>query len=152
MRWARRCSVKKRCTSEGNGTEFMGGIAAAVVKVTVKPGTDVCQRSWVGGDVPERVGKVAMAQITREQKQMMGDGRPGSAPLGNPSRGEGVAKIVNARVRPPAVADDAFGKPTKHLLDGVLGDGATVQADEEVIGDSKTAATCSQIPLQGRHG
>jgi hypothetical protein len=93
-----------------------------------------------------------MAQITREQKQMMGDRCPGSAPLGNPSRGEGVAKIVNAWVSPPAVADDALGKTTKHLMDGVLGDRSTVQADEEVIGDGKTTATCSQVPLQGRHG
>ena len=130
----------------------MGGVATAVVKVAVKPGADVRQRFWVGGDVPERVGKVAMAQITREHKQMMGDRCPGSAPLGNPSRGECVAKIVNAWVSPFAVADDALGKTTEHVVDGVLGDGATVQADEEVIGDSKTAATCSQIPLQGRHG
>ena len=121
----------------------MGGIATAVAKVAVKPGTDVRQRFWVGGDVPERVGKVAMAQITREQKEMMGDRRPGLAPFGNPSRGEGVAKIVDARVSPPAVTDDAFGKTAEHLMDGVLGDGATVQSDEEVIGDSKTPATCS---------
>jgi len=90
----------------------MGGIATAVVKVAVKPGTDLRQRFWIGGDVPERVGKVAMAQITREQKQMMGDWCPGSAPLGNPSRSEGMAKIVNAWVSPLAVAGDALGKAT----------------------------------------
>ena len=83
---------------------------------------------------------------------MMGDRCPGSAPLGNPSRGECVAKIVNAWVSPLAVAGDALGKATEHLMDSVLGDGATVQTDEEVIGDGKTAAAGSQIPLQSRNG
>ena len=100
----------------------------------------------IGRDVPERLFERAVAEITAEQQQVVGDGRSLLAPLGDQARRQGVAKIMDAGMGAVAADNEIGGESTKYGMNRALTQLISAPSDKQTIGKGGAPLTCRLVP------